>query len=73
VYWERAWCLAEVLFGKKARAKRPFPEMYKMGGDGLTAASYPVPIDPNTVRTGQLTDERDRPKINFLALQSKLI
>ena len=72
-YWTRAWCLSEALFGEKARAKRSFPAMYVLKDAGLSVAQDTSLVDEDQARAGRLTDERDRPKIDFLATQSNLL
>ena len=47
--------------------------MYVLKDAGLSVAQDTSLVDEDQARAGRLTDERDRPKIDFLATQSNLL
>lgn len=80
-YFNRAWCLMEVMYSRLSEEGRGFPRRYDcisdgdgedIGGDYRLRADDGKSVIKNP-REGQLTSEADRRKIRFLELVARLV
>lgn len=70
-YYERAWCGVEVLLMRTLVQSYGLHEWWEYTHDGLRKGDLAVPIDVQNLKLTK--EELDRPKIDFLIRQSRLL